>query len=71
VATEALGLLTAWAFADLEAVRLELWIDVVNGASKRVADRCGYMREGTLRSIHFKQGQRRDFEIWSRLRKDS
>src|SRR5919201_4381202 len=71
VATEALGLLTAWAFADLEAVRLELWIDVVNGASKRVADRCGYLREGTLRSVHFKQGQRRDFEIWSRLRKDS
>jgi len=70
VATEALGLLSGWAFTDLDAVRLELWIDVVNGASKRVAERCGYVREGVLRSVYFKQGQRRDFEIWSRLRSD-
>jgi hypothetical protein len=30
----------------------------------------GYVREGVLRSVYFKQGQRRDFEIWSRLPKD-
>jgi RimJ/RimL family protein N-acetyltransferase len=30
-------LLTEWAFGELEAVRVELWIDVVNEASKRVA----------------------------------
>jgi RimJ/RimL family protein N-acetyltransferase len=70
VATEALRLLTEWALADAEAVRVELWIDVVNEASKRVAERCGYVREGILRSVYFKQGQRRDFEIWSRLSTD-
>jgi RimJ/RimL family protein N-acetyltransferase len=70
VATEALRLLTEWAFADLEALRVELWIDVVNEASKRVAERCGYVREAVLRSVYFKQGKRRDFEIWSRLPTD-
>lgn len=51
-------------------MRLELWIDVVNEASKRVAERCGYVREGVLRSVYFKQGRRHDFEIWSRLPTD-
>jgi RimJ/RimL family protein N-acetyltransferase len=70
VATETLRLLTEWAFADLDTARVELWIDVVNDASKRVAERCGYVREGVLRSLYSKQGQRRDFEIWSRLPTD-
>ena len=71
VATEGLRLLTEWALRDLGALRVELWIDVVNEASKRVAERCGYVREGVLRSIHFKQGRRHDFEIWSRLPTDA
>jgi RimJ/RimL family protein N-acetyltransferase len=70
VATEALRLLTDWAFAELAALRIELWIDVENPASTRVAERCGYVREGVLRSVYFKQGRRRDFEIWSRLPTD-
>jgi RimJ/RimL family protein N-acetyltransferase len=48
-------------------VRLELMIGVDNPGSKRVAVRCGYVREGVLRSLHFKQGLREDTEIWSRL----
>lgn len=70
VATEGLRLLTEWAFRELDALRIELWIDVANDASKRVAERCGYVKEGVLRSIHFKQGKRGDFEIWSRLPSD-
>ena len=38
--------------------------------SKRVAERCGYLREGVLRSMHVKQDLREDTEIWSRLRSD-
>ena len=70
VATEALRLLTEWALTDLKALRVELWIDVLNEASKRVAEHCGYVREGVLRSVYFKQGRRHDFEIWSRLPTD-
>ena len=51
--------------------RLELLISVGNDASKRVAARCGYVREGVLRSHHFKGGVREDTEIWSRLPSDA
>jgi RimJ/RimL family protein N-acetyltransferase len=70
VATEALRRLTVWAFEELEMIRLELLISVDNVASKKVAERCGYLREGVLRSAHFKQGRREDTEIWSRLASD-
>jgi RimJ/RimL family protein N-acetyltransferase len=70
VATRALQLLTDWALNDLDALRIELWISASNNASKRVATNAGYRYEGTLRSYHFKQGRREDFEIWSRLASD-
>jgi RimJ/RimL family protein N-acetyltransferase len=70
VATESLRLLTDWAFAELGCLRLELLISVENDASKRVAERCGYVREGVLRSLHLKQDVRTDTEIWSRLPSD-
>jgi RimJ/RimL family protein N-acetyltransferase len=70
VASEALRQLTDWAFAELGALRIELWISVANEPSKRVAERCGYVREGVLRSVWFKPDRRDDFEIWSRLPTD-
>lgn len=70
VATEALRRLTEWAFAELGLLRLELLISVEHGASKRVAERCGYVCEGVLRSLHVKQGVHEDTEIWSRLATD-
>jgi RimJ/RimL family protein N-acetyltransferase len=70
VGTAALELLTAWALSEREMLRLELLIGVGNEASKRVAARCGYTREGVLRSLYFKQGRHEDTEIWSRLASD-
>ncbi len=70
VASRALALLTRWAFDELGAVRLELLISAANPASKRVAQRCGYRLEGTLRSSYLKPGVREDTELWSRLRDD-
>jgi RimJ/RimL family protein N-acetyltransferase len=70
VATETLRLLTEWAFADLGAQRIELQISVENDASKRVAERCGYRREGVRRSVFVKLGRREDMEVWSRLHTD-
>ncbi|MGH3071821.1 MAG: GNAT family N-acetyltransferase [Gaiellaceae bacterium] len=70
VATEALMQLTEWAFAELGAIRIELLIATHNEPSKRVAERCGYVREGVLRSAHLKQEVRQDTEVWSRLRSD-
>jgi RimJ/RimL family protein N-acetyltransferase len=70
VASTALRMLTDWAFDVLDAERIELRIAAANDASKRVAERCGYVREGVLRSMYFKQGRREDTEIWSRLPTD-
>ena len=70
VATEALRRLTEWALSELGMERLELLISVENAASKRVAERAGYVCEGVLRSLHVKQGRREDTEIWSRLATD-
>lgn len=71
VATQILDLLTRWAFEELRAERIILIIDVENGASARVAERCGYQREGVMRSIHVKQDQRVDAGLWSRLPSDA
>jgi RimJ/RimL family protein N-acetyltransferase len=69
IATELLRLLTDWAFAQ-GVLRAELVIDVENPASRRVAERAGYVREGVMRSINFKNGIRIDAELWSRLPSD-
>lgn len=67
VATRTLRLLTDWGFTGLGLERIELWIDVTNPGSERVAERVGYVHEGVLRSYWFKEEIRRDFGIWSRL----
>jgi RimJ/RimL family protein N-acetyltransferase len=71
IATRTLRLLTDWGFGELGLERIELWIDVENTGSERVAERAGYVREGVLRSYWFKEDIRGDFGIWSRLRTDA
>jgi RimJ/RimL family protein N-acetyltransferase len=67
VATRAIRLLARWAFAELGIARLELTCGPDNAASQHVAERCGFTREGVLRShVPFK-GARRDSVIYSLL----
>ncbi|HEU4975547.1 MAG TPA: GNAT family protein, partial [Baekduia sp.] len=70
VATRALSLLTDWALDERGLQRLTLLISIDNHASKRVAARNGYVLEGVLRSLAFKQGRRADTELWSLLPSD-
>jgi RimJ/RimL family protein N-acetyltransferase len=66
-ATHAVRLLTRWAFAELGLARLELTCGPDNEASQHVAERCGFSREGLLRShVPFK-GARRDSVIYGLL----
>ena len=69
VATAILRALTTWAF-EQGALRATLIIGVDNPASARVAEHCGYVFEGVMRSIHFKGEQRMDAALWSRLPSD-
>lgn len=48
--TEAVTALTEYAFAHIKAVRVELITDEDNAASRRVAERCGFVLEGILRN---------------------
>lgn len=59
IATRSLRMLAAWAVDELTVARLELACAPDNVASQRVAERCGFVREGVLRShIRFKDGRR-------------
>jgi RimJ/RimL family protein N-acetyltransferase len=70
VATAILRRLTRWAFTEAGALRAYLLIETGNAASRRVAERCGYVQEGVLRSVHLKQDRRADLTLWSRLPSD-
>ena len=48
--SEAVFALAQFAFKHLHAVRLELITDEANAASRKLAQRCGFTLEGTLRS---------------------
>lgn len=66
-ATHAVRLLARWAFAELGLARLELTCGPDNETSQRVAERCGFVREGLLRSYVPFKGARRDSVIYSLL----
>ncbi|SDJ98637.1 Acetyltransferase (GNAT) domain-containing protein [Actinopolyspora mzabensis] len=66
-ATRTLRLLARWVFDHLTLARLELTCAPDNTASQRVAERCGFVREGVLRSHMCFQGGRRDSVMSSLL----
>jgi RimJ/RimL family protein N-acetyltransferase len=71
IATDALKLLSRWAFDQLGLQRLQLKADPDNAASQRVAEKAGYQREGLLRSSFVVRGRRSDSVLYSRLPTDA
>lgn len=70
VATRAVRLLTAWAFAALALARIQITVHERNSASQRVAEKNGYVREGVMRSIAEQHGARVDLVMFARLADD-
>jgi RimJ/RimL family protein N-acetyltransferase len=73
VATRALAVASRWALTGLGVHRLELGHAVGHGASCRVAERCGFRYEGTLRGAMFEAGRYdafRDVHLHGRLATD-
>jgi RimJ/RimL family protein N-acetyltransferase len=64
--TEAVRAITVFAFAQLGARRLWCGADEANGKSWRVAERAGFVYEGTLRSERANpDGTRRDMRVYA------
>ena len=70
IAPRALAMLTQWGFEELGLERIELRAELENPASLKVAERCGYVREGVLRNAYLKAGRRGDMALYSRLASD-
>jgi RimJ/RimL family protein N-acetyltransferase len=70
VGAEILRRVTRWALHEKGALRVFLLVADDNVASQRVAERAGYVREGVLRSLHFKDDRRGDTIMYSRLPTD-
>ncbi|MFI9628685.1 GNAT family N-acetyltransferase [Streptomyces sp. NPDC052042] len=71
VATRATKAVTSWGFRTADARRIEIAHAVGNEASCRVAERCGYLPEGTLRDSHrFGDGAYHDEHLHARLATD-
>lgn len=67
VATHAVSLLARWAFEELQLERLQITCGPDNVTSQRVAERCGFAREGLLRSHLVHKGRRRDTLVFGLL----
>lgn len=67
IVSAALDALSRWGLSLPEIHRLELYVEPWNEGSWRAAERCGYTREGLLRSWQEVGGQRKDMYMYSRL----
>lgn len=67
IATRTLRLLARWAFDHLAIAHLELTCAPDNTAAQRIAERCGFVREGVQRSHTASKGARRDTMIFTLL----
>lgn len=66
-APRAVRLLARWAFAELDAARVQLGTLPGNRSSERVAEKLGFVREGVLRAYVDQRGERSDELMWSLL----
>ncbi|MFE6973078.1 GNAT family N-acetyltransferase [Streptomyces sp. NPDC057682] len=69
-ATEAAGALLGWAFDTLDINRVQAEADTRNGASARVLEKLGFVREGTLREDCVVDGVVSDSWVFGLLRRE-
>lgn len=68
--TEAVQLTVDYLLATKKRNRIQLVIVPGNAASRRIAEKCGFVQEGTLRGAFFNDGRNQDVLIYSLLRGD-
>jgi ribosomal-protein-alanine N-acetyltransferase len=68
--TEAVQLMVDYLFGAKHPNRIQLVIVPENAASRRIAEKCGFTREGTARGAFFNDGRSQDVLLYSLLRDD-
>ena len=68
--TEAVRLMVDYLFATKKQHRIQLVIVPENGASRRIAEKCGFLLEGTVRGAFFNAGRSHDVVLYSLLSTD-
>lgn len=66
-ATDAVRRLTSFAFRTLDAASLVARVRADNGASVRVLEKVGFVREGTRRRAYYKAGDHHDVAVFGLL----
>ncbi|HEV2608523.1 MAG TPA: GNAT family protein [Xanthomonadaceae bacterium] len=67
IATRCCNAVADWGFSDQGYVRIQAVALDTNLASMSVIEKCGFVREGKLRSFRLVRGQPRDFWVYSRV----
>jgi RimJ/RimL family protein N-acetyltransferase len=70
VATRALALLSRWCVTSGGFQRLDLQAALANTPSLRVAEHCGFVREGVMRRSWYRGGGRSDMALFSLIPED-
>jgi ribosomal-protein-alanine N-acetyltransferase len=68
IITEAVKLITQYAFEHLDIIRLQAGVLEKNPASMRVLEKAGYIKEGVLRNAAIKQGEIMDEHVYAILK---
>jgi len=68
--TEAVQLLVDYLFGNKKEHRIHLVIHPDNAPSRRIAEKCGFTLEGTVRGAFFNRGTNQDVLLYSLLRTD-
>lgn len=68
--TEAVQLMVDYLFGAKKTDRIHLVIVPENAASRRIAEKCGFLLEGTVRGAFFNDGRNQDVVLYGLLRGD-
>ena len=71
IATEACDLLVGWLFDSQQINRVALYMHADNVASHRVAEKCGFTKDATLRESWYRDGRWHDLDLYSLTRRES
>lgn len=68
ITTQAVRLVTSYAFKKYNLKRISGWCRTFNKASARVLEKAGYKLEGIMRKNKFKNGKYLDDMIWAKVK---